>query len=51
MLEKILSLIAFVIFCAFLGVLIWKVPRIDLALVLGFTVLLTAYDLFVHKPR
>ncbi|MER0238091.1 hypothetical protein [Fulvimarina sp. MAC8] len=51
MLEKLLSLIAFVILCVFLGILIWNVPRIDLAVVLGFTIVLTAYDLFVHKPH
>ncbi|EAU40526.1 hypothetical protein FP2506_04836 [Fulvimarina pelagi HTCC2506] len=51
MLEKLLSLFAFVLLCVFLGFLIWHVPRLDLTLVLAFTVLLTGYDLFFHKPR
>jgi len=49
--ERILTIIAFVILCGFLGVLIVKLPRLDLGIVIGVTVLMAFYDLFIHKRR
>lgn len=46
-----MAALAFLILCAFLGILLWFVPRLDLALVIGATLLLTGYDLFVHERR
>ncbi|MCZ4290147.1 hypothetical protein [Hoeflea alexandrii] len=47
--ERILTIIAFIILCGFLGVLIFKLPRLDLGIVVGVTVLMAFYDLFIHK--
>tara|TARA_R110002020_G_scaffold385252_2_gene596207 strand:- start:3759 stop:3917 length:159 start_codon:yes stop_codon:yes gene_type:complete len=47
--QRILTIIAFLVFCGFLGVLVFKLPRIDLGLVVGITVLMAFYDLFIHQ--
>lgn len=49
-LERILSVFGFLLLCVFLGVLIWKLQRVDLGAVLLVTVLLCGYDLFLHHP-
>lgn len=51
MLERTLSLVALAILAGFLGILLWKVPRLDLALVIGATFLLVAYDFLVFSRR
>lgn len=43
--TKVLSLLAFLLLAGFLGVLAWKVPRLDLFIILGLTIALVAYDL------
>jgi hypothetical protein len=48
MIERILTIAAFLTLFGFLGVLLYKVPRIDLAIVLGLTALMAFYDLFIH---
>ncbi|UOM34834.1 hypothetical protein [Acuticoccus sp. I52.16.1] len=50
MLERILSVIAFAVLCGFLFILTWHVPRIDLTVVLIATVLLSGYDILIHRP-
>jgi len=47
--ERILTIIAFIILCGFLGVLIYKLPRLDLGIIVGLTVAMAFYDLFIHK--
>ena len=47
--ERILTIIAFIVLCSFLGVLIFKLPRLDLIIVVGVTLLMAFYDLFIHK--
>lgn len=47
--ERILTIIAFIILCGFLGVLVYKLPRLDLCLVVGVTAAMAFYDLFIHK--
>lgn len=47
--ERILTILAFLVLCGFLGVLILKLPRLDLGIVIGITVVMAFYDLFVHK--
>jgi hypothetical protein len=49
--KTVMAALAFLVLCAFLGILLWYVPRLDLGLVIGATLLLTAYDLFVHERR
>ncbi|MDY8109792.1 hypothetical protein U0C82_11640 [Fulvimarina sp. 2208YS6-2-32] len=50
-LEKFLSIVAFILLCVFLSFLIRYVPLLDLGAVLAVTLLLAAYDLFIHKPE
>lgn len=43
--DRLLALIAFGFLCAFLGILAYKVPSIDLILVVCLTVVLVAFDM------
>lgn len=51
--NKILALLAFVVLVAFLAILVIHVPRLDLACVIGATVLLAGWDLVLNlrQPR
>lgn len=49
--ERFLTIIAFLTLCGFLGVLIYKLPRLDLGIVIGIAVAMAFYDLFIHKRR
>lgn len=49
--QKIMGLIAFLVLAGFLGILIWKVPRADLILVVGSTIVLVGYDLYSSLLR
>lgn len=51
MTDKILALLALVILIAYLGILVAYVPRIDLGIVVGATVLLVVYDFLFHERR
>lgn len=48
---KLLALFAFAVFVAYLGVVAVRVPRLDLHIVLGLTVLLAVYDLWTEIGR
>lgn len=39
------ALLAFAVLTAFLGILLWEVPRLDLGMVIGATLLLALADL------
>jgi len=43
--NSLMALIAFAVFLAFLGILVWNVPRLDLIGVIGATVALSGWDL------
>ncbi len=49
MTNTIMAALAFVVLAGFLGILAWWVPRLDLGLVIGATLLLAFYDLFFHE--
>ena len=52
MTDAAMRLTAFAALVAFLGVLIWFVPRLDLGAVVLVTVVCTGYDLFFYRrPR
>jgi hypothetical protein len=51
MIDRLLALFAFVILACFLGILAWRVPRLDLGIVIGVTLLFVAYDFFVAFRR
>lgn len=49
--DRLLALIAFFVLCGFLGVLLWKVPRMDLIILCGITIVFAGYDLFFYHRR
>ncbi|MCJ8520357.1 hypothetical protein ABID21_003440 [Pseudorhizobium tarimense] len=49
--DRALALCGFLVLCGFLGILLWKVPRIDLLIVIGVTVAFAGYDLFFYHRR
>ena len=49
MTDRILALLALIVFVAFLGIFIWKVPRLDLAAVIAITVALAIWDFLTTK--
>ncbi len=49
MTDRILSIFAFAVLFAFLGILFWFVPRMDLGIVLLLTVLFVGYDFFIYN--
>jgi len=51
MTEKILKNCAFALLAVFLGILFFWVPRFDLGLVLGATLVLAFVDFFVKDPK
>jgi len=44
-----ISLVAYVILCVFLGILAFKLMRIDLGAIVLVTLLMAGYDLFLHR--
>jgi len=46
--KTVLTIAAFALLVAFLGILVRAVPRLDLGLVVGATLLLAFWDLFCH---
>lgn len=46
--SKLLALFAFAVFVIYLGVLAIRVPRLDLQIVIGLTILLVIYDLWTE---
>jgi hypothetical protein len=48
MIDRIMALIAVVTLAAFLGVLVWKVPRVDLAAVIAITLGLAVWDFLAN---
>lgn len=42
--NRILSTLALICLIAFLGVFIYRVPRLDLGIVLGLTILMACFD-------
>lgn len=49
--NRILALLGFSTFAAFIGILLWKVPEPDLIIVCALTVALVAYDFFTSSNR
>lgn len=48
--HKVLAVFAIVVLLAFLGILVWEVPRIDLMVIVGATALFAIWDLLTaHK--
>lgn len=49
--DKILAALAFAMLVGFLAILLLWVPRLDLGLVIGATVLLAFVDMFILSPQ
>lgn len=47
--QSVMKLLAFAVFVAFLGVLVWHVPRLDLGAVVLVTVALVGWDFFGRR--
>lgn len=43
--DKLAAVFAYAVFVAFVGILLWHVPRWDLTAVIGLTVVLAGWDL------
>jgi len=51
MTDKLMALLALAVLTGYLAILVVYVPRLDLGLVVGATLLLVAYDFLVHERR
>ena len=49
--KPLLSLIAFAVFVSFVGILGWKVPEVDLLIVIAFATALVGYDLLTGNGK
>lgn len=49
MLDRVLALFAFVMLCAFVGVLVFKLQRLDLYVIAAITLLLAGWDMLGRK--
>jgi len=49
--SKLVALIAIVALSAFLGILLFEVPRLDLGILIVFTLILAVYDFFKPSNR
>lgn len=51
MTNTLMAILAYATLCAFLGILLYAVPRLDLGLVIGSTLLLAGYDFLIASRR
>ena len=49
--SKLVAFIAIVALAAFLGILLFEVPRLDLGILIVFTLILAVYDFFKPSNR
>jgi hypothetical protein len=49
--NRLIRLFAFLMFAGFFAIILWKVPRLDLAAVIGLGTLAVLYDLFETERR
>ncbi|MCB2054452.1 MAG: hypothetical protein KDE35_09450 [Geminicoccaceae bacterium] len=49
--ERVLSILALLVLCGFLGILFFSVPRFDLGLVIALTLGLAAWEFLVRRER
>ncbi|MHC1551306.1 hypothetical protein [Phyllobacterium sp. K27] len=49
--SRFLAFLGFATLAAFLAILIWRVPRLDLGLVTSFTVAMAFYDFFLFRRK
>lgn len=51
MADRLMALIAAATLAIFLGILVWKVPRVDLFVIVGITMALVIWDLLTGSGR
>jgi hypothetical protein len=51
MTDRVMAAFALAVLLAFLGILVWFVPRVDLGSVVAVTALFVVYDFFVASGR
>jgi hypothetical protein len=52
MIDRLMAFLAMIVLAAFLGILVWKVPRVDLLVVVAITLGLAFWDFLVNAgPR
>ena len=51
MTDRIMAIMAFATLAAFLGILVWYVPRLDLGTAVAATLVLVAWDFFVKEKH
>jgi hypothetical protein len=51
MMDRLMALLALAVLAAFLGILVWKVPRPDLVAVTGITLGLALWDFISGDGR
>ena len=51
MIDRVLEIFAFAVLFAFLAILLWFVPRLDLGVVVLITLAMTFYDFFIHRSQ
>ncbi|MBP1853520.1 hypothetical protein [Rhizobium halophytocola] len=49
--NRVLALLAFLVLAVFLGLLFWRVPRVDLGIFFVATLAAAAYDLLIYHGR
>ena len=49
--NKALAILALTVLIAFLGILLWRVPRLDLGLDIAIVSLMAAYDFLVYRQN
>lgn len=47
MTDRLMQILAFLVVAAFLGIVLWHVPRLDLGAAIGLTLAGIAYDFFL----
>ncbi len=51
MMDRLMALLALTVLTGFLGILVWKVPRLDLFAVIALTLSLATWDFIANAWR
>jgi hypothetical protein len=51
MMDRLMALLALAVLAGFLGILVWKVPRVDLFVVISITLFLASWDFIANAWR
>ncbi|MDO5527919.1 MAG: hypothetical protein Q4F71_00810 [Paracoccus sp. (in: a-proteobacteria)] len=51
MVEMLMRVFAFAVLAGFLAILVYRLGRVDIAVVVGVTLLMAGWDLFVSSRR